>query len=520
MMGLKSTVPFAGINESDLPMEVGVASQPRPSPGKIDSSATERFHRPYDYSWVLNLQALVAILERDANAVRLAAASPGLLKHLPFTIEAYSMRVDELFDAGVNLSEKVGRAIDYGEPSTFPVLVGGNAGAWQAHLRPAASGEAYAVLELSAPESASPASERQLAALIHELNDASGSLASTRSPGEPLGEALRTWLGYAAAPSPRTLDQLVHPQDDGLRRVHEARLSKLENGEFATIVLRFKHRDRRWRWIELSERTLPSDPGGAARILTLAKDVSEPYRLQRSLAAACKALLQAESGERRRIARELHDSTAQHLAATEMTLSRLERRLVDGGDPAILLGDMRESVRAAQRDVRVISYLLHPPEIERRSLESTLRRFVGGFAARTGLAVRLTVQGRKTPLETVSRLALFRIAQEALMNAHKHSNARSVEVRLRYAAASVMLEVAERSSRQTRSRAPSRLGREDGIGIAAMTARMKQIGGTLEICPRASGYRVRACLPLDPSSPASGLELVSARKRRNQPLRV
>jgi signal transduction histidine kinase len=260
-----------------------------------------------------------------------------------------------------------------------------------------------------------------------------------------------------------------------------------------------RHIDGGWRWVEARERVFGrSRDGGVRRILGFASDVTDRHRLLESLAATSRALLTAEAQERRRIARELHDSVAQHLVAIDLTLSRLERRRrSDDMDQSDLVLDIRDALSAAHREVRTFSYLLHPPDLERLGLETTLRKFLEGFGQRSGLDVNLTVTGVTPVIEPVVELALFRVAQEALMNVHKHAGSNMVDIDLRFEPSSVMLEVRD-DGVGLQSSEIVRLMSEDsgGVGIAAMKARMSQIGGAVELLPLRKGLLVRAMAPL------------------------
>ena len=152
------------------------------------------------------------------------------------------------------------------------------------------------------------------------------------------------------------------------------------------------------------------------------------------------------------------------------------------------------ALAAAHRDVRTYSYLLHPPQLQRLGLEDTLRRFIEGFGRRSELTIDIDVSGA-TQASSETELALFRVAQEALMNVHRHSNARKATVRLRRSSTTIVLEVdddgvglpdaAELASNKT-----------DGVGIPGMQARMVQMGGALDLIPLPRGLRVRAEAPI------------------------
>ena len=264
------------------------------------------------------------------------------------------------------------------------------------------------------------------------------------------------------------------------------------------MVCQMRHIDGDWRWIEARERIVSRDSEGAAqRILGYATDVSEKHRLLESLAAASKALLMSESHERKRIARELHDSMAQHLVAIDLMLLRLDRKPdADSVQHSVIL-EIREALKAAHAEVRTLSYLLHPPDMERLGFEVSLRKFLHGFGLRTGLDVRFIMEGEVRRIAADGELALFRVAQEALMNVHTHAEAKVVDVKLVYTPHGVTLEIGDDGVGLNRDQIEALVTQKwGGVGVAGMTARVEQLDGQLEICARPRGLLVRARLPL------------------------
>ncbi len=328
-------------------------------------------------------------------------------------------------------------------------------------------------------------------------------------------------LGYAADDplfeSPLTMFALIHPDDMDALRAHRVALASLPDGEFATNIVRMRHADGSWRWIEGRERVLTRGrKGETRRVLGFACDISERHRLMDALAGASKALLIAEQEERRRIARELHDSTAQHLVAIDLTLSRLERRSDADPEVASILEDIRTSLAAAHREIRTFSYLLHPPNLERAGLVDALRQFLEGFRQRVSLEVSFEVEGPARRMPPLRELALYRIAQEALMNVHKHAAARRVAVRLVLGRESAALEVLDDGVGLTPANI-RRLLAEDtgGVGIAGMKARMIELGGVLEVVARPRGLLVRATIPTW-TGDGVGAAFLRGRRRRSK----
>jgi signal transduction histidine kinase len=171
-------------------------------------------------------------------------------------------------------------------------------------------------------------------------------------------------------------------------------------------------------------------------------DVTERKRAEEALRQVSGRMLRLQDEDRRRIARELHDSTAQTLAALVMNLSAVQK-------PAARLGEkarnaFAESLDLAQqcsREVRTLPYLLHPPLLEELGLVTALRHYVDGYTQRSGIRVELEVAPDFSRLPQEIELALFRVVQESLTNIHRHSGSATARVRVRRDSNAVMLEV-------------------------------------------------------------------------------
>jgi signal transduction histidine kinase len=208
--------------------------------------------------------------------------------------------------------------------------------------------------------------------------------------------------------------------------------------------------------------------------------------------------MQAQDDERRRIARMLHETTAQDLAALKMLLARVNRTagyLSDTDRDALA-----ESISLADQsmtEIRTLSYLLYPPFLDETGLFSALRWYAAGFAERSGITVNLDLPERFERLPLDTETALFRIVQESLINIHRHAGSESAEIRLRRNAEALVLEIEDRGC-GIRDASITHLisGESAGVGIAGMRERIEQLGGRLEIASSDKGTTVRARLPL------------------------
>jgi PAS domain S-box-containing protein len=219
------------------------------------------------------------------------------------------------------------------------------------------------------------------------------------------------------------------------------------------------------------------------------EELTASLTLSRALAAR---LLRAQDDERRRIARQLHETTAQELAALKLNLAALDRHgAVAGEKDRALLQESAALAAQAMEDIRTLSYLLHPPLLDEAGLDSALRWYLNGFSERSGIEVRLDVAPEFGRLPQDIETTLFRSVQESLINIHRHAKSATAGIRLRREGGQVVLEV------QDKGRGIRRVtGAAEGVGIAGMRERIQQLGGRLEIESGAGGTTVRAVLPL------------------------
>ncbi len=212
---------------------------------------------------------------------------------------------------------------------------------------------------------------------------------------------------------------------------------------------------------------------------------------QRALSAK---LLTLQDEERRKFARELHDSVGQHLAALKMAMSLLQKKLP--GDPT--LADCLKMLDDSISETRTISHLLHPPLLDEAGLNSASRWFVEGFGKRSGVDVNLDIRDGDSRLPPSIELVLFRVLQESLTNVHRHSGAARADVSLRRLGSSAILRVKDNGRGMPSAVLQSFRadGAAGGVGLAGMTERLREIGGRLEINSGATGTEIVARVPL------------------------
>jgi two-component system NarL family sensor kinase len=215
-------------------------------------------------------------------------------------------------------------------------------------------------------------------------------------------------------------------------------------------------------------------------------------------------LLKVQDEERRRVARDLHDSTGQTLAALKMGIAVLEERLKQNQCTSDVLSEIAALADQAIQEIRTTSYLLHPPLLDEAGFNSAAQWYVDGFGKRSGIKVRLDLATKRERLPIAIETALFRVLQESLTNVHRHSGALEVSIRFQYQAETVLLEIRDCGrgipmERLTRLREASS---ETGVGLGGMRERFTELNGKLEIESDRHGTSLRAIVPLPVVAPS------------------
>jgi signal transduction histidine kinase len=207
-------------------------------------------------------------------------------------------------------------------------------------------------------------------------------------------------------------------------------------------------------------------------------------------------LLQAQDQERRRIARELHDSAGQLLAAIGMEAAAVALES-DHLTPeaAASLSNIESLVKQMTKDIRTMAHLLYPPLLDEVGLQSALKDYVKGFAERSGIQVSLDLPETIERLDRDCELSLFRIVQECLTNIHRHSGSKTAAIRIVRDDAAVVLDVRDEGGGMPAERLSEIQSTGSGVGIRGMRERVLQFSGRMSIESDGSGTRIRVEIP-------------------------
>lgn len=229
----------------------------------------------------------------------------------------------------------------------------------------------------------------------------------------------------------------------------------------------------------------------------LDSDITRRKRVEQELRILSGHLLTIRDEERRRWARELHDSVGQLLVGVTMNLATLQRQM-NGNDPA-LTECVAESARLtndALQEIRTISYLLHPPMLDEVGLGSALRWYISGFSQRSQIKVDLDLPDPLDRFPKEIEIAVFRIVQETLSNVHRHSGSATARITIIALPHQLRLKVEDQGKGMlvgSESKEPN----IPGVGISGIRERVRQLGGQTQVRSSESGTSVEVFFPLE-----------------------
>jgi signal transduction histidine kinase len=233
------------------------------------------------------------------------------------------------------------------------------------------------------------------------------------------------------------------------------------------------------------------------------RDITARKGAEKALQFLSGRLLRLQDEERRRVARDLHDSMGQDLVALAATLGQLRASIPASNRKSRKLAAESEALTDhCIREVRTLSYLLHPAMLDEAGLDDAIRHYVEGFTKRTGIQVDVELPPDLGRMPRDTELTLFRVVQESLTNIQRHAETLHAEIRIRRDPRKVTLEISDRgrgfigSGRREGRGLPS----DVGVGIPSMDERVRLAGGQFEIHSASSGTTVRATVPINDST--------------------
>jgi PAS domain S-box-containing protein len=253
-------------------------------------------------------------------------------------------------------------------------------------------------------------------------------------------------------------------------------------------------------WYRVSTYPLVDDERQRWGTVFVVRDITELKRTEEELRRLSGHLLRSQDEERRKIARDLHDSTGQDLVVLAATLGQLRLSVPSSNRKARkLVAESQGLADKCIREIRTLAYLLHPPMLDESGLEDAIRDYVEGFAKRSGIRVKLDLSPELGRLPRNMELSLFRVVQESLTNTQRHSGGRQAKIRIERDSRSITLEVSDKRRKTIHNGRKRTRGFPEGtgVGISSMNERVKQIGGRMEIKSGSEGTTVRVTVPIN-----------------------
>jgi len=287
----------------------------------------------------------------------------------------------------------------------------------------------------------------------------------------------------------------LHPDDQS--NILNRYTGAVNSGEHFDFEYRILGINGEWHWIQDSGAPRVTEAGEYVGYIGVCVDRTERKRVESALHQLSGRLLELQDDERRRISRELHDTTAQNLAVLSMNLCAVkESAKMLNSKTHQAIDESLELTEQCSQEIRTLSYLLHPPLLDELGLASALRGYTTGYTRRTGITVDVKMDDiGRLPLELET--TLFRILQEALTNVHRHSGSTQAEIRIVRDPKEVRMTISD-AGRGVPSNALEMIegGGNVGVGIAGMRERAHQLGGQIKIGSSERGTTVTAILPM------------------------
>jgi two-component system NarL family sensor kinase len=290
--------------------------------------------------------------------------------------------------------------------------------------------------------------------------------------------------------------EFVHPEDRA--KLDAIFAAPRDTRSPRTVEYRIVMPDGRVKFIEERWQAFKDKEGKPVRVAGTCRDITERARVKEELQRLSGKLLRLQDDERRRIARELHDTTGQNLVALVTMLNGL-RGLIPSDERKSwkILSNCEAVADQCIREIRTLSYLLYPPMLDQAGLEDAIRDYVDGFIKRSGIQVEMELSDAVGRLARDVELALFRVVQESLTNIQRHSGSHQAKIRI-HRNSDLVLEISDpgRGLAANIQSEQEKLRFNGGVGIPSMQERVNLIGGQLHIESTSRGTIVRVSIPL------------------------
>ena len=298
---------------------------------------------------------------------------------------------------------------------------------------------------------------------------------------------------------------------DGTQKVVSLTISPVKDGfgrvigasKVARDISEQKRAERELRESREQLRLLAEDLETKVRIRTQELEQRNAEVLQQSdqLRELSSRLLRTQDEERRRIARELHDSVGQIVTVLAMNFSSMESHAELDPRVSKVLQESQDLIAQLSRETRTLSYLLHPPLLDETGLSRAIEWYIQGLAERSDLKVQFDISDGFGRLSNELELAVFRIVQESLTNIHRHSESKTATIVLSRDEVGVAMVIEDEGKGMTPEKLAGVRAQRSGVGITGMRERVRQLGGVLDIQSSEKGTKVSVTFPATFANP-------------------
>jgi signal transduction histidine kinase len=306
--------------------------------------------------------------------------------------------------------------------------------------------------------------------------------------------------------------ELIHRHRDGSQIVVASRwtLDRDDGGKRKRVletnndITQRKQSEKALRESEERLRTLSDGLEVQVRIRTQELEQRNAEVLQQSeqLRELSNCLVKTQDNERRRIARELHDSAGQLITVLGMNLASIAQRVGQNPSLSETVEDTQSLVQQLSREIRTTSYLLHPPLLDENGLSQAIHWYMQGLKERSDLDIELIIPESFGRLPADLELTIFRIVQEGLTNIHRHSGSKTATIRLSRSADNVLLKIEDHGKGISPEKLVALRAQRTGVGITGMRERVRHLKGVMDIQSNGTGATISVTFPV-PMVPTS-----------------